>query len=216
MIIERVNGILASNYEGVIGFRDSIPWSHRGDMRRFVRLTRGHAVLLGVKTFKGMVKHYASPNKDFLPDRFVIVVGEPRENERTLRQELLEFVAAEGKLIDPLKLHCITPSLNPYDDLVNSIVEVDQKFCSGQTAKLFIAGGAAIYSRYLEFASTVYLTLIKREFDSTQTVKLYPHTQSLLFNLNTFGDWDVMHQGVEMDEGLEAKYLKLVRVPYEE
>jgi dihydrofolate reductase len=46
--------IAAVSPEGVIGLHGAIPWRHPGDMRRFARVTRGGAVVMGRLTWESM------------------------------------------------------------------------------------------------------------------------------------------------------------------
>ena len=39
---------------GVIGFENGLPWHLPGDMRRFKRLTTGHAIIMGRSTFESL------------------------------------------------------------------------------------------------------------------------------------------------------------------
>ncbi len=60
--------IAAISPERVIGLRGGIPWSHPGDMRRFVRVTKGSIVVMGRLTWESM-------NRKPLPNRRNIVIG---------------------------------------------------------------------------------------------------------------------------------------------
>ncbi len=46
--------IAAVSPEGVIGVENRVPWNHPGDMRRFVRVTRGSTVVMGRLTWESM------------------------------------------------------------------------------------------------------------------------------------------------------------------
>jgi dihydrofolate reductase len=54
--------IAAVNPDGVIGAHNRVPWNHPGDMRRFVRITRGSTVVMGRLTWESMGKK-ALPNR---------------------------------------------------------------------------------------------------------------------------------------------------------
>ncbi len=62
----------------VIGRDDDLPWHLPEDMRRFKRLTTGHAVLMGRRTWESVEARLGGP----LPDRRTVVL--------TSREELLE------------------------------------------------------------------------------------------------------------------------------
>ena len=46
--------IAAVSPEGVIGLHNRVPWNHPGDMRRFVRVTKGSTVIMGRLTWESM------------------------------------------------------------------------------------------------------------------------------------------------------------------
>jgi dihydrofolate reductase len=46
--------IVAVSPEGVIGVRGAIPWRHRGDMKRFKRVTMGGTLIMGRITFDSL------------------------------------------------------------------------------------------------------------------------------------------------------------------
>lgn len=60
--------IAAMSPERVIGVGGTIPWSHPGDMRRFVRVTKGSVVVMGRLTWESM-------NRKPLPNRRNIVIS---------------------------------------------------------------------------------------------------------------------------------------------
>ena len=62
--------IAAGAKNGVIGKDGDIPWHIPEDLRRFKRLTTGHPVIMGRKTFEAIVKRLGHP----LTDRTNVVV----------------------------------------------------------------------------------------------------------------------------------------------
>lgn len=64
--------LVAALAEGnrVIGRDGDLPWHLPGDLRRFKRLTTGHAVLMGRKTFESIAERLGGP----LPDRRNVVL----------------------------------------------------------------------------------------------------------------------------------------------
>ncbi|RMF65866.1 MAG: dihydrofolate reductase [Calditrichaeota bacterium] len=59
----------------VIGNRGELPWSISEDLKRFKRLTTGHAVLMGRKTFQSILRRLGKP----LPHRRNIVLSRSRD-----------------------------------------------------------------------------------------------------------------------------------------
>lgn len=80
--------IAALSQNNVIGKDNKIPWHYSEDLKRFKRLTMGHAVLMGRKTYESIIASKGSPlegrmnlvlssNKNYkVPDN-VAVVSEP-------------------------------------------------------------------------------------------------------------------------------------------
>lgn len=62
--------IVAVAANGVIGADGSIPWHYSEDLRRFKRLTTGHPVIMGRRTFEGILETLGEP----LPERTSIVL----------------------------------------------------------------------------------------------------------------------------------------------
>lgn len=59
--------IAAVATNGVIGYRNGMPWHISADLKRFKRLTIGHTVVMGRKTYESL----GSP----LPDRLNVVIS---------------------------------------------------------------------------------------------------------------------------------------------
>lgn len=62
--------IVAVAANGVIGADGSIPWHYPEDLRRFKRLTTGHPVIMGRRTYESILADLGEP----LPDRTNIVL----------------------------------------------------------------------------------------------------------------------------------------------
>jgi dihydrofolate reductase len=60
--------IAAVSPEGVIGLGNRVPWNHPGDMKRFVRVTRGSTVIMGRLTWESM-------NGKPLPNRRNVIIA---------------------------------------------------------------------------------------------------------------------------------------------
>ena len=70
--------IMAADDNGVIGFRNRLPWHLPADLRHFARQTRGHTLLMGRRTYESLEPTAARPNP--LPERRLLVVtGRPGE-----------------------------------------------------------------------------------------------------------------------------------------
>lgn len=119
----------------VIGKNGKLPWKIPRDAQRFQELTIGHAVIMGRKTWEFDVE------KQPLIDRYNVVIS----NSITLDE------IASLQLQYPLNLAFVS-SLSEALKMVKN------------HNKIFIAGGASIYSQSLNLADTLELTLIEGDF----------------------------------------------------
>jgi dihydrofolate reductase len=74
-LLPRICIIAALGRNRVIGSGGKIPWHLPDDLRRFKRLTLGHAVIMGRKTFDSVIATVGTP----LPGRDNIVVTRSRD-----------------------------------------------------------------------------------------------------------------------------------------
>lgn len=61
--------VLAMDPNGLIGNHDRLPWHYPEDLRHFKKITRGHTVVMGRKTFESIIKRNGKP----LPKRHSVV-----------------------------------------------------------------------------------------------------------------------------------------------
>ncbi|OGH37736.1 MAG: hypothetical protein A3B44_00515 [Candidatus Levybacteria bacterium RIFCSPLOWO2_01_FULL_38_21] len=66
----RISLIVAIDSRGGIGKDNTIPWHISEDLKRFKKLTTGHPVIMGRKTFESILEYIGKP----LPNRVNIVV----------------------------------------------------------------------------------------------------------------------------------------------
>lgn len=73
----RISFIVAKSENNVIGINNTLPWHLKDDLQNFKRLTMGHHMLMGRKTYESIGKA--------LPGRMSLVVSsEPRANENNV------------------------------------------------------------------------------------------------------------------------------------
>lgn len=77
----RLSAIVAADRDGVIGADGRLPWTLATDLARFKRLTTGHAIVMGRKTFESIGR--------VLPGRRHVVLT----RDRTWRCDGVEVVA---------------------------------------------------------------------------------------------------------------------------
>lgn len=73
----RISFIVAVSENNVIGVNNKLPWHLKDDLQMFKKITMGHHILMGRKTFESIGKA--------LPGRMSLVVSsEPRANEENV------------------------------------------------------------------------------------------------------------------------------------
>lgn len=77
---------------GVIGRDGDLPWYISEDLKRFKRITQGHHVLMGRKTYESIVKRLGKP----LPHRTNVVIT--RQRDYPFPSEVKSFASLEAAL----------------------------------------------------------------------------------------------------------------------
>jgi dihydrofolate reductase len=132
----------------VIGVNGKLPWKIPEDAQRFRELTIGHAVIMGRKTWE------LDLNIQPLVDRYNVVISNSIAPD--------EIVSLQLK--HPLNLA-----------FVNSLADALKKVQDHK--KVYIVGGASIYSQSLNLADTLELTLVEGDF---QGDTFFPEYQFLI------------------------------------
>lgn len=131
----------------VIGRSDGLIWPIPDDLKRFKRLTMGHPVLMGRKTFESILTSLGKP----LPGRTNIVIT--RDPAFVSRFDL------------DTKNVVVTGSL---EEAIQKAQEIDKE-------EIFIGGGAQIYEQALPLVDRLYLTLIDDEKPGDAYFPPYKH-----------------------------------------
>jgi dihydrofolate reductase len=120
-----MKAIVAMTRNRVIGKDDKIPWHLPGEQKRFKKLTMGHTVLMGRRTFES--------------------IGRPLPGRRNL------VVTRSGE-IKGVEIVCDLEKFDPAPYDVNG-------------KDLFVIGGSEIYRALLPKCETIYVTMVKQEYD---------------------------------------------------
>ena len=129
--------IVAMSRNHVIGRAGGLPWHLSADLKRFRRLTTGHAILMGRKTFDSIGRP--------LPQRRSIVItrNEAWQSDGVETAANLEEALALAKNGAPE-----SPEENSFD-----------------RDEVFVIGGASIYNAALPLADRLYVTHVDAEID---------------------------------------------------
>lgn len=139
MILSIISGI-ANNNE--IGRKNDLLWNLPIDMKHFRETTRGHAVIMGQRTFESLgIGPDGNPGKP-LPNRRNIVL--------TLNKE---FKRDDAEVVY---------SLEELDELLKNSTEEDEE--------LFVIGGGQIYKLFIDKADRLYITHVNADFPDADTL----------------------------------------------
>jgi len=190
-----VEAILAHSKNFVIGKGNGMPWHHSADFKRFAAITKGHALLMGAKTFLGIVDYFKSTKTQILPERKIFILADHKGDHIPLGHHVHrrgygpEWTQLNNQLIGYCKdLALDTSNLNVVlndDGPTNIIRRISPMICKDQT--LFIAGGAKVYREYLPLASTIHVTVIDTEVpEGEDIVSLHEDSIALLKDRSTY------------------------------
>ncbi|HEY9647105.1 MAG TPA: dihydrofolate reductase [Chroococcidiopsis sp.] len=142
----------------VIGQGGKLPWRLPADLARFKQLTLGHPVIFGRKTWQ----HDLGQRP--LPQRHTIVVSSTLPLVDCLADRSPDDASTGDRPSYPFQLSVVR--------------SLDQALALADGApKLFIAGGASIYSQALAIADTLELTLVDGHYDGDT---FFPDYRSLV------------------------------------
>lgn len=159
----RITLIAAMARNQSIGLGNRLPWHISEDLRRFRRLTTGHVLVLGRKTFESIGSRP-------LIGRILVVVSR-RSRRSLLETETQKGVEWAGSVEEALAL-------------AKRISE------AGGCDEVFVAGGAEIYRQTLPVADRLHLTLIEEDFPGDAYFPDYDPAQWTLVEREDHGPTD--------------------------
>lgn len=131
--------IAAVAENGVIGREADLPWRLPDDLAYFKRLTVGHSLIMGRKTFESMGRP--------LPKRRSIVLT------RELSWGQHDFLNPDAK-VDDAPNHLGVVAVHSVDEALAEVEAEDEAF---------VIGGGQVYELFLAHASTLYITRVHAE-----------------------------------------------------
>lgn len=131
--------IFAMNGDRIIGNKGDLPWHLPSDLNRFKHITIGHPVIMGRKTFEGILTHNGKP----LPNRCNVVIT----------RDLLTW--KHRQKCEPERFrNCVF-----VDSLRQGILLMEP------APEVFVIGGAEIYAEALPLADKMYFTQVGGKFE---------------------------------------------------
>ncbi len=126
----RISIVVAMSPEGLIGAGGKLPWHMPADLRHFRRLTTGHTVMMGRKTYDSLRR--------------------PLPNRRNF------VLTRRGLAVPPPPAIGIGNTVEYFNNLPGAIVAARQ---AGES-ELFVIGGAEIYALALPLVQRLYVTIV--------------------------------------------------------
>jgi dihydrofolate reductase len=180
--------IAAMSLNRVIGAGNQIPWHLPEDFKWFKRLTTGHVVIMGRKTFESLGKP--------LPNRINIVLSRhPGQLQRDFPAVFGEAWVGRGKTHIPEQPHQFEwPKLGgaAAADLriIKDVLQLDP---ASSPLEFFIAGGAQVYEQTLPFCSDLFLTVVKREVAGDAFFPPFEEKFDLIETLRDEPEFKILH-----------------------
>ncbi len=128
--------VVAADKNGVIGFKNRVPWRLRNDLIMLRELTLGHTVILGRKTYESMIGYYNKSGRP-MPGKTYIVVTH-NADYAPARDNVRAANSVEAAL-----------------ELARSLGD----------ERIFAIGGSAIFADILPHADRIYLTEVQAEVE---------------------------------------------------
>ncbi len=142
--------IAAMNRDRVIGKDGGLPWHVPEDLKFFKRTTRGHAVIMGRKTYESM-------NRPLLRRRNIIVT-----RQADYRPPLDQMTPADDPaltvLFSPDDVAARRTAEQTCLDVVHSLTAAFELCAHRGEEKAFVIGGGQLYAEAIPFADEMILT----------------------------------------------------------
>lgn len=122
-----------------IGYKQQLLFNIKDDLQHFKKLTEGHIVVCGMRTFESII----SRNKKPLSNRVTVVLT----SKKDYKSQYGEFVFHD----------------------VESILKQHKTMDSSNDKKVFIIGGNSVYKEFLEHADCVHLTVVNKHVEDADT-----------------------------------------------
>ena len=164
--------IVALNQDGIIGINNKIPWYIPEDLQRFKKITEGHIVIMGRKTYESLpVKH--RPLKNRLN---IVLSRQTNINESNIEHDNLIFTTMD----------------NIYDIIKENIYNDDAD--DQNKKKIFIIGGSEIYNLFMNQCSIIHITEVlfflsfeEKNKDADDTIAYFTNN-NIFLNVNVNND----------------------------
>lgn len=148
-----INIIAAIGKNRELGKDNKLLWHLPEDLKRFKKLTNGHPIIMGRKTFESIGR--------VLPKRLNIVITRNQES-RLKTQENLVFVNSLDNAIEAAFIHLksVKNHQKKRKNLDSNLLILDSEH------EVFVIGGGQIFEQALPLADRLYLTIVDKEYEA--------------------------------------------------
>lgn len=164
--------VVAVSDNGIIGAHGSIPWAGRAsaDMERFRKLTQGHVVVMGRKTFQSLPERFKP-----LPNRINVVLTRQPHGE-------LEWLTPSKPFTETIRDPIHAMSLKAGGTTLTVMGSLDEVFEVAAERRIFLIGGSELYTQSLadERVRKVYRTRVHSQFQGDSE---FPELDSKIWSL---------------------------------
>lgn len=155
----KISIIAAIGKNRELGKDNKLLWHIPEDLKRFKKLTSGHAVIMGQKTFESIGKP--------LPDRLNIVLSHNvagfKKKNSVFRHSGTKHDCPESDSGCATKMSGLTRMTGI---VVSSIEKALDEAKRVENDEVFVIGGGMIYKQFLPLAHRLYLTLVEGEYEA--------------------------------------------------
>lgn len=139
-----INLIVARSRNNVIGNKDGIPWSIKGEQKQFRELTTGNIIIMGRKTYEDI----GHP----LPNRLNIVVSNTKEY---------------GSRDDSTRIPTVLVTVHSLKEAIDGTKDMDN-------VDIYVAGGRKLYEDAIELVDRMYITEVHMDVEVDDTTVFFP------------------------------------------
>src|SRR3989344_5316774 len=145
-----------------LGKGGKLLWQIPEDIKRFKKLTEGHVVIMGRKTFESIGRP--------LPNRInIIVTNNPKFNE---------YVSI-NQLIDTFVAHSLKEAIEMAKKKESHFAK------ASRDREIFVIGGGQIYQQAMKYADKLYLTIVKGNFEADTFFPDYSQFNKVMYKKET-------------------------------
>ncbi|HVA96983.1 MAG TPA: dihydrofolate reductase [Candidatus Acidoferrales bacterium] len=176
-----VSIIVAIDEKRGIGKDNQLLFKISEDLKRFREITKGHAVIMGRKTYESIISYNGKP----LPGRLNIVLS--RDPNKTVK----------GEMDVPLSFR------DNWKQALEEAEKWENAYFLEDTREIFIIGGAQIFTIALEenLVDKIYLTKVDDDY----------HADAFFPDYEKFGFTNVIEQKQKESDGYQYSFVTLAK-----